>query len=67
MVPQLKSEYLFEIQDIIVRTAESTSEYDYIRGRLSGKELSSAKNDSNQTDGTYDFLWQGHKLVKRKK
>ncbi|NQX38627.1 hypothetical protein SAMN05421820_101658 [Pedobacter steynii] len=67
MVPKLKSEYLFEIQDIIVRTAESTSEYGYIRGRLSGKELSSSKNDSNQTDGTYDFPWQGHKLVKRKK
>lgn len=67
MVPQLKSECLFEIQDIIVRTAESTSEYGYIRGRLSGKELNSAKNDSNQKDGTYDFLWQGHKLVKRKK
>jgi hypothetical protein len=67
MVLQLKSECLFEIQNIIVRTAESTSEYGYIRGRLSGKELSSAKNDSNQIDGTYDFLWQGHKLVKRKK
>lgn len=67
MVPQLKSDYLFELQNIIVRTVETISEYDYIRGRLSGKKVSPGRKDSNQKEGTYDFLWQGRKLVKRKK
>lgn len=58
-------DYVFEIPIIQVDLSDTMIQYQYIRGRLSGKlEIMKGSNQSNITKKV-DFIWQGNKLIKK--
>lgn len=61
-VEQLPYELSYEISNIQVKNKNSTTKYNFIRGRLSGKE-----EELNGKIVKTDFIWEGDKLIKKQR
>jgi hypothetical protein len=59
-VDQLRFEEVFEIQNLRVISTKDTSTYQYIRGRLSGKKVTSKDCENVELD----FIWDNNELKK---
>ncbi|WP_233260962.1 hypothetical protein, partial [Pedobacter sp. HMWF019] len=65
-IADFKYDFVAEIEDIVIQTTQTRTEYNYIRGRLSDKKVQSLLKSADQNDGLYDFIWEHSKLIKRK-
>ncbi|HWW40025.1 hypothetical protein [Pedobacter sp.] len=66
VIADFKYDFVAEMEDIVIQTTQTRTEYNYIRGRLSDKKVQSLLKSADQNDGLYDFIWEHSKLTKRK-
>lgn len=64
-VEQSRYTYVYEVKNLRVLSASSETEYDYIRGRLSGKKTITKNIDNTETIIQMEFTWNGKKLIKK--
>ncbi|MFN0189711.1 MAG: hypothetical protein ACKVQV_13505 [Bacteroidia bacterium] len=65
-VEQLKYDFIYEIKDIQIAEVNSKTNFCFIRGRLSGKELIKESKNGKQELIKTDFIWQGDTLIKKR-
>lgn len=64
-VEQSRYSYIYEVKNLKVVSIASESQYEYIRGRLSGKRTSVKNKDKTETITQVEFIWNGNKLIKK--
>jgi hypothetical protein len=64
-VEQSRYAYIYEVKNLKVVSIASESQYEYIRGRLSGKRTSVKNSDKTETITQVEFIWHGNKLIKK--
>jgi hypothetical protein len=63
-VEQLRYDFVKEIKDLEIIEGDIKSNFSYIRGRLSGKEVTKNGSSGKQEIIKTDFIWKGDTLVK---
>jgi hypothetical protein len=58
-------DFLFELKSIEVVELKTKTEYFYLRGRLTGKEVTKTKKDGTEEKQNFDFIWKGDSLTKK--
>lgn len=65
VVEQLKHDFIYDINNIVVEELGSKTNYSYIRGRFSNKQVIRKRKGDNLDTMNINFIWDGDKLIKK--